>query len=410
MTARVALVLKGYPRLSETFIAQEIHGLEAAGVDILIVSLRHPTDRLRHPIHAEIKAFVLYLPEYLHQEPLRVWRGLWAAWRNGGLGRIARPFLRDLWRDRSRNRLRRLGQALVLARELPGGTESLYAHYLHTPASVTRYAARMLGLPFAISAHAKDIWTIPAWEIREKLKDAAWLTTCTMQGFRYLRELAPSATLHCLPHGIDLARLTAPPAVRRPPAEAPVELVTIARAVEKKGLDVMLDALALLPAGTAWRWRHAGSGPLLPKLKAKAERLGIAENIEWLGSLAFDDVLAALRRADIFCFAPKIAADGDRDGIPNVVAEAMSQGLPVVSTRAGAVDELVEDGCTGLLVPPGDPPALAAAITALIDDPARRAAMGRSGRVVIESRFAAGPGIRQIARQLAELAGKPWVA
>lgn len=402
MQRRIALLLKGYPRLSETFIAQEIFGLEQAGLDLLIVSLRHPTDPARHPIHDEIGARVLYLPEYLHEEPLRVWRGFWAAVRERRLGRVLGAFWRDLRRDLTRNRLRRLGQALVLAHELPDDIGCLYVHYLHTPASVARYTAALRRLPFAISAHAKDIWTIPDWEIREKLGDAAWLTTCTTMGYRHLEALAPGARLLCLPHGIDLERLPAASG-HRCTVGGPVELLTVARAVEKKGLDVILEALARLPADIDWRWRHVGGGPLLPVLAAKAVGLGIGDRISWQGALSFDHVLEALRRADLFCFAPRIAADGDRDGIPNVLAEAMSQGLPVVTARAGAVDELVLDGETGILVPPNDPTALAAAMTALIRDPARRSAMGKAGRARIETRFAAGPGIAEIARELRKL-------
>jgi glycosyltransferase involved in cell wall biosynthesis len=410
MAGSIAFILKGYPRLSETFIAQEILGLEHAGLDLVIVSLRRPTDPARHPIHNEIRAPVLYLPEYLHEEPIRVWRGFWSALRSGFLARVLGVFWHDLRRDPTRNRLRRLGQACVLARELPTAVDRLYVHYLHTPASVARYTARMRNLPFAISAHAKDIWTIPDWEIREKLADAAWLTTCTSLGFRHLRNLAPNARLICLPHGIDLARLPASSACAAAGTETPsppIELVTVARAVEKKGLDILLEALSMLPPDIDWRWRHIGGGPLLPKLRGAAERLGIAGRVSWLGALAFDDVLAALRRADLFCFASRVAADGDRDGIPNVVAEAMSQCLPVVAARAGAVDELVEDGRTGILVPPDDPGALATAIAGLIRDPERRRAMGRAGRSVIETSFTAGPGIARIARELAGLAHRP---
>ena len=110
---RVVVVLKGYPRLSETFIAQELRGLEQAGLELVIVSLRHPTDKKRHPVHDEIVAPVLYLPEYLHHEPLRVLRGLWAARRHAGFWPTVRAFLGDLSRDISRNRVRRLGQAAV---------------------------------------------------------------------------------------------------------------------------------------------------------------------------------------------------------------------------------------------------------------------------------------------------------
>ena len=158
---RVAFVLKGYPRLSETFIAQEIAALERRGLEILIVSLRHPTDVRRHPVHGEIRASILYLPEYLLLEPLRVVRAWLRERKNARYKETRDLWLRDLRRDPTPNRIRRFGQALVLARELPADVRHLHAHFLHTPASVTRYAALLAGLPWSGSAHAEDIWTTP---------------------------------------------------------------------------------------------------------------------------------------------------------------------------------------------------------------------------------------------------------
>src|SRR6202040_1606786 len=189
--SRVAFVLKGYPRLSETFVAQEILALERRGLDILIVSLRHQTDHSTHPVHGLIRAGLLYLPEYLYQEPRRVWDGWRRSRRRPGYGRARAAWLADLRRDPTPNRVRRFGQALVLAAELPADIDRLHAHFLHTPASVTRYAAVMLGLPWSVSAHAKDIWTTPAWEKREKLAAADWAVTCTASGHAHLAALAP---------------------------------------------------------------------------------------------------------------------------------------------------------------------------------------------------------------------------
>ena len=188
---RVAFVLKGYPRLSETFIAQEIAALEQRGLDIRIVSLRHPTDRARHPLHDRIRAPVLYLPEYLKDEPRRVLAGWRAVRELPGYRAARRAWLADLARDPTPNRVRRWGQALVLAAELSADIGHLHAHFLHTPASVARYAAIMRRLPWSVSAHAKDIWTIPDWEKRGKLAGAAWAVTCTSHGRDHLAELAP---------------------------------------------------------------------------------------------------------------------------------------------------------------------------------------------------------------------------
>ncbi len=209
---RVAFVLKGYPRLSETFISQEILALERRGLGILIVSLRHPTDRKEHPITAAIGAERLYLPEYLYQEPIRVLRGWWRVRRQQRYRCAWYRWLPDLLRDPTPSRVRRFGQALVLAAELPDNIEHLHAHFLHTPASVARYAALICGLPWSVSAHAKDIWTTPDWEKREKLGEVRWAVTCTAAGHADLAELAPGPerVMLCY-HGLDLERFPPPP-------------------------------------------------------------------------------------------------------------------------------------------------------------------------------------------------------
>ena len=175
----VAIVLKGYPRLSEGFFAEELLGLERMGFDLRLVALRHPTDGRVHPVHRAIGAPVSYLPEYLHREPWRVLKACWR-WRGTpGFARAWRLFRADLRRDLTRNRIRRLGQALVMAAELSPEVRRLHAHFIHTPASVTAYAAAILDLPWSCSAHAKDIWTSPDWELTGKLAAARWTTKTT---------------------------------------------------------------------------------------------------------------------------------------------------------------------------------------------------------------------------------------
>ncbi|MBV9634935.1 MAG: colanic acid biosynthesis glycosyltransferase WcaL, partial [Methylobacteriaceae bacterium] len=204
---RVAFVLKGYPRLSETFIAQEIEALEERGLDILIVSLRRPADTATHPVHRRVRAAVHHLPEYLRNEPGRVWRAWRKVRRLPSYGAVYRTWRADLRRDRTPNRVRRFGQALVLAAELPADIGHLHAHFLHTPASVARYAAALRGVDWTVSAHAKDIWTTPEWEKREKLADARWAVTCTRVGQQHLAALAPQPDKVALVyHGIDLER------------------------------------------------------------------------------------------------------------------------------------------------------------------------------------------------------------
>ena len=400
-THAVGVVLKGYPRLSETFIAQEIRGLEEAGLDIEIISLRHPTDATAHPVHGEIKAPVSYLPEYLYQEPRRVWRGLRTARRRDGYRAARRAWLKDLLRDPTPTRVRRFGQALVLAAELSGHIHRLHAHFLHTPASVARYAAIPRGLPWSCSAHAKDIWTSPDWEMREKLADCSWAVTCSAAARDHLAALAPElAAPDLVYHGLDLARFPPPGRARRRrdgSGADPVVVLTVGRRGEKKGHHVLIAALAQLPPGLNWRLVHIGGGPLGQALRRQAEVAGIADRITWLGAQPQERVLAAYRDADLFALATRIARDGDRDGLPNVLLEAQSQGLACVASRISAIPELIEDGETGLLVPPDDPAALA--LWTLITDPARRAALGAAGENRVRGEFSHLGGIDRLVQR-----------
>jgi glycosyltransferase involved in cell wall biosynthesis len=392
----IAVVLKGWPRLSETFIARELVGLEARGLQLRLYSLRHPTDRKVHATTRALRAPVAYLPEYLWHEPLRVWRGWRRARRLAGYARARSLWLRDLARDPTPNRIRRFGQALVLAAELPDDTGHLYAHFLHTPASVARYAAHLRGLSWSVSAHAKDIWTTPDWEKAEKLADAAWAVTCTGAGHQHLRALAGRNPVELVHHGLTFD--DAAPATPAP-GGSPVRLLTVGRAVPKKGFDDLLQALAALPATCDWRLTHIGGGPLLPRLKRRAGELRLTARIEWRGARDEDEVHEAYRNADLFILASRVTADGDRDGIPNVLVEAMSHRLPVLATTAGAIPELVSDG-TGVLVPPDDPAALASALAALIADPQHREALGNAGRQRVLREFPAARGHDRIAALL----------
>ncbi len=377
---RIAFVVKGYPRLSESFIAQEILALERLGLDIAIVSLRHPTDAERHPMIDQIRAPVSYLPEYLHSEPGRVWRAWRALRRSPGYRAARRAWWRDFRRDRTANRGRRLGQALVLAHELGPTVTHLHAHFLHTPASVARYAAILTGLPWTASAHAKDIWTTPDWEKAEKLADCRWLVTCTRANAEHLARLAPPGRVELVYHGLDPARFDRAPEPPGTDGSATVRVLTVGRAVAKKGYDDLLEALTRLPADLDWRLVHVGGGPLLDGLKRRAAAAGLAPRIRWLGPLAERALLAQYRQADLFVLPACIAEDGDRDGLPNVLLEAQSQGLACVATRVSAIPELIEHGVTGLLVAERDPAALAAAIDALAGDPERRRRLAEAGR------------------------------
>ncbi len=405
---KTVIVLKGYPRLSETFIAQEILGLQELGLDLHLVSLRHPTDTRRHPVHESIKAPVLYLPEYLHHEPLRVLRAWRALRRRKDYKEAFSLWRKDLRRDFTRNRIRRFGQALVLAHEMPQDAGWLYAHFLHTPASVTQYAAILSALPWSCSAHAKDIWTSPEWEKKEKLAHMRWLVSCTALNVEHLHALVPEAPhkISLVYHGLDFSRFgnrTHGYSDKDGRAAAdPVVIISVGRLVTKKGYDTLLEALAKLPFGLNWRFVHIGGGELGQVLERRAARLGISDRITWRGALAQQDVLRAYREADIFVLASKVAGNGDRDGLPNVLMEAQSQGLACISTKVSAIPELIIDEETGLLVEPEKPDLLCAALERLVTDAPLRQKLGEAGNRRVRDRFGHQKGIAEVARLLGD--------
>ena len=378
--------------MSETFIAQEILALEKRGFDITLYSLRLPTDKKTHPVHSEIKAKVVYLPEYLYQQPMRVLKSAWRVKKLIFKSKLLQTWWKDFRRDPTANRIRRLGQAIVFAAELPEFIEKVYVHFLHTPASVTRYGCLLRTLPWSCSAHAKDIWTSPKWEITEKLEDCAWLTTCTQSNALYLQSLSNNKSKVTLNyHGLDLHRFQCdqPQFSQRDGNNSidPVMIVSVGRAVPKKGYVGLLQALSQVSDKLNWRLIHIGGGPLLKELKNTSKSLELDRKIEWLGPQSQETVLHYYRECDIFVLNCRIDDDGDRDGLPNVMVEAQSQGLPVVSTDVSGIPELIEHQHNGILVKAENSQSLSAAIEQLITSPESRQRMGTAGHKIVKERF-----------------------
>lgn len=389
---KIVVLLKGYPRLSETFIAQELLGLEKAGLELELVAMRRPTDKKRHPVHDEIKAPVSYLPEYLHEEPIRVLRALWACRKRPGFGKAFKRFLCDFRHDVNRNRIRRFGQAAVLAAEWPDNGGWLHVHFIHTPASVAAYTHLLTDIPWTISAHAKDIWTSNDRDLSGKLNSARWAVTCTASGYEHLRNLARQKdTVHLSYHGLDLTRFphfdADRPANDGSDAAQPITILSVGRAVEKKGIDILLKALASLPPSLHWQLVHIGGGEKLESLKALSNSLGLADRVTWKGAMDQKEVLDHYRKADLFALACRITQDGDRDGLPNVLVEAASQKLACLSTNISGIPEFFISGENGLLTNQEDVAAFTTALHTLITDPALRTRLGATAEQKVRTAF-----------------------
>jgi len=400
--SRIAVVVKGYPRLSETFIAQEILGLERRGIGVLIVALRKPYDPFIHELHRQISAEVMYLPEYVKDDPARVARAKRWAEQQPTYARSKALFDADFARQPNADRRRRWAQGCVFAHELPEDITWIYTHYLHTPCSAARYAAHLSGRSWSFSAHAKDIWTSPDWDLKTKINDAAWGVTCTAVNEQHLNSLSDDLDkVELLYHGLDFSGFPEPPETPSPRdgSGEPVRLVSVGRAVEKKGYDDLLDALALLPDGLNWTFTHIGGGELSEHLKDQADGLGLSKRISWRGAQPREEVIAACREADLFVLPSKLAKSGDRDGLPNVLMEAQSMGLCCLSTKVSAIPELILDGETGILVAPGSPEELTSALTRLIKAPQERHRLGLAAAKRVRSEFSTDPGLDRLAEK-----------
>ncbi|MFQ5557332.1 MAG: glycosyltransferase family 4 protein, partial [Acidimicrobiales bacterium] len=282
----------------------------------------------------------------------------------------------------------------------------LHAHFCHGTTTVTWLAATITGRTFSFTAHAKDIYREdlnPAGLLERKLAAATFVATCTEANRRHLEAIHSPAAVHRIYHGLndDFARLMERPAPPTAPrgswaervGEAGVpgrfEILSVGRLVPKKGLDTLVEATRILvDTGIEFGVRLVGEeGEHAPVLRGLVEHHGLGEHITFVPAMSQSDLLAEYRRADVFCLPCRVLADGDRDGIPNVLMEAMATGLPVVTTPISGIPELVEDRVNGLLVPPDDVDALAKALLELADDDELRARLSRAGVEVVRSRF-----------------------
>lgn len=403
---RLCVLVHAWPRLSMTFVAQELVGLEDEGLELWLATYGQP-DRIRHPIHDRLKAPIHRLRS--GGPGIRRFIRAWSKVRSRpGFSEALKLFRREIRTGRKRRQWRAFARGVILAAELPTDIRAIYVHFIGSSATVARYASTISGLPLAASAHARDIWTSTETDVRAKLDAMRWCATCTTVGADYLRTLTDNpAKIHLIYHGLSFERFPSDPPERsnRDGADAadPVRLLSVGRAVEKKGFDVLLAALASLPPQLHWRWTHVGDGKIMEQLRRNADEFGLSDRVDWLGARDQQAVIELYRSSDLFVLPCREARDGDRDGLPNVLMEAQSQALPCLSTDFSEIPELIIHGRTGVLVPPGEMPPLASALERLIRSPGERETLGMAGYKRVRSCFEAGTGIREIAKLLRQL-------
>lgn len=391
-TGRVGYLAKMFPRVSETFILNEVLALRKQGVPVSVYSLHEPTRDAR--MHAEAAAitdevFVLPEPEATSWSELMpaLFRCLDANPRA-----TLMEVIRVLMRPRALTR-RRFVRAILLAERLRADRIAhLHAAWAHTPASVARIASRLTGIPWSMGAHAKDIHLSKPSSIAKKLRAARFTVTCTRSNHLLLSNLGqaeepglPAPDVRVFHHGVDADYFR--PAPPHPAGGVPV-ILSVGRLVEKKGFDILIDAAAILvERGHDFVVEIVGEGPLRPTLEKQIRRAGLDEKIQLCGLMLREEVRSAYWSASCVVLASRITAEGDRDGIPNTLAEAMACALPVVATQQTSIAELVIDGETGILVPPDNPRELADALESVLNGGPQVADMARRGRERICQHF-----------------------
>ncbi|HWM12790.1 MAG TPA: glycosyltransferase, partial [Solirubrobacteraceae bacterium] len=413
----IGYVLMGYPRVSETFIASELHRVELAGVPVRLFVLKPVEEKergLRHPVNDAIAAEPRYLPDTSSlTAPLHRWRPRHlrpflpalrrvARRRPLGLARALRTAGAQALRDRRtplsgprKVYVKELVQAVALADLLLAAPEvrHLHAHFAHGTTTIAWHAATIAGLPFSFTGHARDIYAPelnPHGWLRRKLLAARFAVTCTAANVEHLEAIAPEASIHLVYHGLnaDFARMLEH---EEAPAAAPngtLRVLGVGRLVAKKGFDVMVEACAEL------RRRDVPFEALIvgqddkhgSVVRGRIEALGLGDRVAIPGPMGQADLLREYRRAGALCMPCRVL-EADRDGIPNVLVEAMAAGAPVVATGVSGIPELVAHEVNGLLVEPDDPAALADALVRVHRDRELAARLAAEGRRTVRERF-----------------------
>ena len=271
-------------------------------------------------------------------------------------------------------------QAEEVVERLDGApVTAVHGYFAHVPTEVAAKAARRLGVPYGFSVHALDARKVGRSGLAERAREAACVIACNPDVAGDLRRAG--APVHLIPHGVDLERFRPTPP---PPAEV-LTILAVGRLVPKKGFATLLEAGARLLA--PFRLRIVGAGPEREALERRIAELRLGDRVELAGPRTHDDLPAEFAAAHIVVVPSVADATGDRDGLPNVVLEAMACARPVIASDIGAVSSAVIDGRTGVLVPPGDAEALAGALEFLVDQPDMRERLGREARALVEADY-----------------------
>ena len=389
MRPRLVYVLGEFPSISETFILREMTALEEMGYHLLPLSMERPPEG---PVHADALPFVERaidrpppfsrlafggLLRTLLQRPLGLMSALLFTCRHAlGHPRYARELVSAF-----------MAAVFFASRLSARDSRHVHAHFASYPATVGLLLAEICGSSFSMSCHAQDIFGQRTILLPRKMGEAEFVSVCTRHGLERLQRLytlSSTDKLHLIYHGIDVSRIESQPHV-----EYPVPLiVSVGRLVEKKGFPFLLQAAAVLHGrGVQFELIIVGDGPMRDELERMASGVGLREKVVFAGHLTQEQIAHVYRRADAFCLASIVAKDGDRDGLPNVILEAMAYGVPVVASNLSAIPEAVIHEETGLLASPGSANELATQLERVLSDRDLRSRLISNARQKVEEEF-----------------------
>jgi glycosyltransferase involved in cell wall biosynthesis len=410
----IGYILRSFPRLSQTFVLHEILALERLGLKLRIFAIVDPHESLVQQEVGQVQAEVHYLAapgrrrltsiprEHLAlcaKSPCRYFTTLCYVLRHGEIDRGYRVGSRlDCFRQ-AVYLLRLVAEA---ERRTGRRIHHLHAHFAHDPALIAMLAHMLSGIPYSFTAHARDLYQVLPQTLVDRVAQATAAVTCCAANVSYLRRILPrelGEKCTIVHYGIDLCRFH--PGDEREESQrkgsALPLILSVGRLVEKKGfLDLVAACSLLKREGYRFRCEIYGEGQLRDELRVTLHQYDLAGQVVLAGGITQQELIPALQRADIFALTPFVTEDGDRDGMPNVLMEAMACGLPVVSTTVAGVPELIEHGYNGLLAQPRDVHGIAAALAALLGDTRARKRLGAAAHRTVMERFSLDASARRL--------------
>jgi glycosyltransferase involved in cell wall biosynthesis len=412
---QIGYLLRSYPRLSQTFVLNEILALEKIGVSIQIFALTNPHEKVVQMQVDQVQAPVHYLDDDMERRSLRS-----MLHENVEVARLHfKGYLRSLVYIAANggidegytasNRWECFLQAVHLIylltvneRRTGKKIDHLHAHFAHDPALIAYLVHLVTGMPFSFTAHARDLFQVPEKILADRIHQAKAVITCCRANLEYLKQVAPSqqSKFSLVYHGVNLKDFQPPSSAETGSASKSPLILSVGRLVEKKGFQDLLQALLIVKEkGEDFQCAIYGDGPLCNELREWTAEHNMAGEVLLMGDRTQQELISVYQNATLFILTPVQTEDGDRDGIPNVIVEAMAVGLPVITTAVSGIPELVENNRNGLLYQPHDVEGISFGIIELLHDTQKRRQLGSAGSKKVMEQF----DITQAARRLKKL-------